>query len=53
MKNNLCKMTKKNLAFASAFIGMSLFAACSSTDDKGVAGGVSNSVLRKMLHGVF
>ena len=41
MKNNLCKMTKKNLAFASAFIGMSLFAACSSTDDKGVAGGVS------------
>ena len=40
MKNNLCKMTKKNLAFASAFIGMSLFAACSSTDDKGVAGGV-------------
>ena len=41
MKNNLCKMTKKNLVFASAFIGMSLFAACSSTDDKGVAGGVS------------
>lgn len=41
MKNNLCKTAKKNLAFASAFIGMSLFAACSSTDDKGVAGGVS------------
>lgn len=41
MKNNLCKTAKKNLAFASAFIGMSLIAACSSTEDKGVAGGVS------------
>ena len=42
MKNNLRKTTKKGLAVVSAMMGMSvLFAACSSNDEKGVAGGVS------------
>ncbi|MBR4399168.1 MAG: hypothetical protein IKT05_08350 [Fibrobacter sp.] len=42
MKNNLRKTTKKSLAVVSAIVGMSvLFAACSSTDDNRVSGGVS------------
>ena len=41
MKNNLRRTTKKGLAVVSAMMGMSvLFAACSSNDEKGVAGGV-------------
>ena len=42
MKNNLRETTKKSLAVVSAIMGMSvLFAACSSTDDNRVSGGVS------------
>ena len=42
MKSNLRKTTKKGLAVVSAIVGLSaLFAACSSSDEKGVAGGVS------------
>ena len=42
MKSDLRKTTKKGLAVVSAMMGLSvLFAACSSTEDKGVAGGVS------------
>lgn len=42
MKSNLRKTAKKGLAVVSAMMGMSvLFAACSSTDDTRVSGGVS------------
>lgn len=42
MKINLRKATKKGLAVVSAMMGMSvLFAACSTTDDDRVSGGVS------------
>ena len=42
MKNNLRKTTKKGLAVVSAIVGLSVFfAACSSSDEKSVAGGVS------------
>ena len=42
MKNNLCKATKKGLAVVSAMMGMSvLFAACSTTEDDRISGGVS------------
>jgi hypothetical protein len=42
MKNNLRKATKKGLAVVSAMMGMSvLFAACSTTEDDRISGGVS------------
>ena len=40
MKSSFCKKTKMGLVVASAF-GLSIMAACSGSDEKGVAGGVS------------